>query len=52
LGYVVGLQTAVFAYARKDADRERMQRNVDWLLANRTANGWTYGERSAYLWPS
>ena len=33
--YVVGLQTMVFAEAGRTEDRERIQRNVDWLLAAR-----------------
>jgi hypothetical protein len=45
--YVVGLQTMVFALARQGVDRERIQRNVDWLLAARLADGWTYGKVGA-----
>ena len=45
--YVVGLQTMVFALARQPVDRERLQRNVDWLLAARLADGWTYGKVGA-----
>ncbi len=45
--YVVGLQTMVFALAREGVDRERIQRNVDWLLAARLADGWTYGKVGA-----
>jgi hypothetical protein len=41
--YVVGLQTMVFAQAGYGVDRERIQRNVDWLLAARGRRGWTYG---------
>lgn len=40
--YVVGLQTMVFALAGYPEDRERIQRNVDWLVDARVANGWTY----------
>lgn len=42
--YVVSLQTMVFALAGHGVDRERIQRNVDWLLAARLPNGWTYGK--------
>ncbi|HZY88730.1 MAG TPA: hypothetical protein VFE78_28155, partial [Gemmataceae bacterium] len=45
--YVVGLQTMVFALARQPVDRERIQRNVDWLLAARLPEGWTYGKVGA-----
>jgi hypothetical protein len=46
--YVVSLQTMVFAEAGKSEDRERIQRNVDWLIAARVYDGgklkgWTYG---------
>src|SRR5262249_40197782 len=46
--YVVGLQTMVFCLAGDRQDRERIQRNVDWLLRARLASGWSYsgGERS------
>jgi hypothetical protein len=45
--YVVALQTAVFASAGRDEDRERIQRNVDWLVATMVkegerCRGWTY----------
>jgi Domain of unknown function (DUF4159) len=45
--YVVGLQTMVFAEAGLPQDRERIQRNVDWLIAARVTDGgqlrgWTY----------
>jgi hypothetical protein len=45
--YVVGLQTMVFALARQPVDRERIQRNVDWLIKARLQNngklvGWGY----------
>ncbi len=42
--YVVALQTMVFALAGYPEDRERIQRNVDWLLRTRRADGWGYGE--------
>jgi hypothetical protein len=47
--YVVGLQTMVFALAGQAEDKERIQRNVDWLVAARVMNGdnlagWTYGK--------
>jgi hypothetical protein len=46
--YVVGLQTMVFAAAGFNEDRERIQRNVDWLLQSRVYAGaqfvgWSYG---------
>jgi hypothetical protein len=45
--YVVGLQTMVFAAAGQNEDKERIQRNVDWLIAARMMSGkdllgWTY----------
>lgn len=48
--YVVGLQTMVYATAGKDVDRERIQRNVDWLVQSRVMNGgelegWGYSPR-------
>jgi hypothetical protein len=43
--YVVALQTLVFARAGQPADRERIQRNVDWLLESRKPDGWSYGGR-------
>lgn len=42
--YVVALQTMVFARAGFPVDRDRIQRNVDWLVKTRKANGWTYGD--------
>jgi hypothetical protein len=47
--YVVGLQTMVFAAAGRDEDRERVQRNVDWLVKTRVYTGrdfmgWSYGK--------
>lgn len=41
--YVVALQTMVYAQAGQAVDRERIQRNVDWLIAAKSANGWSYG---------
>lgn len=46
--YVVALQTMVFAEAGKSEDRERIQRNVNWLLSTRVMEGgrllgWSYG---------
>ncbi len=49
--YVVSLQTMVYALAARPEDRERIQENVDWLLAARIKNndvkerGWGYGGR-------
>jgi hypothetical protein len=40
--YVVGLQTMVFVLAGQNADRERIARNVKWLLDARLSDGWTY----------
>jgi hypothetical protein len=42
--YVVGLQTMVFAQAGYPEDLKLIQRNVDWLLQARLANGWSYGK--------
>ena len=41
--YVVALQTMVFAQAGDGQDRERIQRNVDWLVKTKGVNGWSYG---------
>ncbi len=46
--YVVGLQTMVFTAIGRSEDRERVQRNVDWLVQNRVFKGgqfvgWSYG---------
>jgi hypothetical protein len=41
--YVVALQTMVFVQAGFPVDRDRIKRNVDWLLRSRIARGWTYG---------
>src|SRR5437870_5225131 len=45
--YEVGLQTMVFAEAGRIQDRERIQRNVNWLIdamvkRNGECRGWTY----------
>lgn len=45
--YVVGLQTMVYCLAGHNEDRERIKRNVDWLVQARVMNGkelrgWTY----------
>jgi hypothetical protein len=51
--YVVSLQTMVFAEARRNEDRERIQRNVNWLVRAMARDnqghclGWTYGDASA-----
>ena len=47
--YVVGLQTMVFAVAGRAEDKERIQRNADWLIKNRVFRekqfvGWSYGK--------
>ncbi|MFN4258637.1 MAG: DUF4159 domain-containing protein [Gemmataceae bacterium] len=49
--YVVGLQTMAFAEAGQPEDWQRIQRNVDWLLAARVYRGkeftgWSYTQRS------
>ncbi len=41
--YVVALQTMVFARAGEAVDRERIQRNVDWLIKTKGDYGWSYG---------
>lgn len=48
--YVVALQTMAFAEAGYNEDKERIQRNVNWLLAARVIQrgalqGWGYGMR-------
>lgn len=43
--YVVSLQTMAFCLARQNEDRERIQRNVKWLLDSRLPDGWTYAPR-------
>jgi hypothetical protein len=40
--YVVALQTMVFARAGMAVDRERIQRNADWLCSAHLPDGWTY----------
>jgi hypothetical protein len=47
--YVVGLQTMVYTLAGQDEDKERIQKNADWLLKERMYvdglfGGWTYSE--------
>jgi hypothetical protein len=47
--YVVSLQTMAFAEAGCNEDKERIQKNVDWLIrtmlrADGKCMGWTYGE--------
>ena len=51
--YVVGLQTMVFAVAGRAEDKERIQRNADWLVKNRVFRekrfvGWSYGKGRNY----
>jgi hypothetical protein len=41
--YIVALQTMVYSQAGQAVDRERIQRNVDWLIAAKAPNGWSYG---------
>src|SRR5262249_49134051 len=47
--YVVGLQTMVYALAGQEEDKERIQKNAEWLLKERVYvngqfGGWTYSE--------
>ena len=44
--YTVSLQTMVYVLAGRPEDRDRIQENVDWLLAARIpkTGGWTYGK--------
>jgi len=49
--YVVSLQTMVFAEVGRNEDRERIQRNVDWLIGARVMDGtkcrgWSYRHRA------
>ena len=44
--YTVGLQTMVYCLARQPQDRDRIQRNVDWLKSAKLKDGWSYGERA------
>jgi hypothetical protein len=51
--YVVGLQTMVFAAAGRNEDRERIQRNADWLIEaafDRRGGfaGWSYGKKNGF----
>jgi hypothetical protein len=47
--YVVGLQTMVYAQAGLEEDRQRIQRNVDWLIAARGPLGWSYNKTQVNL---
>ncbi len=40
--YQVSLQTMVFALAGQPEDKDRIQRNVNWLLKARNPAGWSY----------
>src|SRR5581483_3317988 len=40
--YVVALQTMAFAQAGEAEDRERIQRNVQWLIEAQKDTGWGY----------
>lgn len=44
--YTVALQTMVYALAGHPEDRERIQDNIDWIMAARIpkTGGWTYGK--------
>ena len=44
--YTVGLQTMVYCLAKQPQDRDRIQRNVDWLKSAKLKDGWSYGERA------
>jgi hypothetical protein len=51
--YVVGLQTMVFAAAGRAEDKERIQRNAEWLIKSRVWRdrqfvGWSYGKGRNY----
>jgi hypothetical protein len=51
--YVVGLQTMVFAAAGRPEDRERIQRNADWLIEAAFDKrggfaGWSYGNKRGF----
>jgi hypothetical protein len=41
--YVVSLQTMAFIRGKQAVDRERISRNVKWLLKARGPDGWGYG---------
>lgn len=47
--YTVALQTMVYALAGHPEDRDRIQENVDWIMAARIpkTGGWTYGKPDA-----
>jgi hypothetical protein len=52
--YVVALQTMVFAETGRNEDRERIQRNVNWLIEAAIKDGglwrgWTYGLRRGHI---
>ncbi len=40
--YIVALQTMAFAHAGEGKDRERIQRNVQWLIEAQQDSGWSY----------
>ncbi len=42
--YVVALQTMVYAQAGQPIDRERIQKNIHWLVVHQKPTGWGYGE--------
>jgi hypothetical protein len=42
--YVVALQTMVYSQAGQAVDRERIQKNIDWLVAHHKPTGWGYGD--------
>src|SRR5258708_4105866 len=42
--YTVSLQTMAFAQPGQNEDKQRIQRNVQWLLDARTKDGWTYNK--------
>jgi hypothetical protein len=44
--YVVALQTMVYSQAGQAVDRERIQKNIDWLVAHQKPTGWGYGDDS------
>jgi hypothetical protein len=52
--YVVALQTMVFAELGRNEDRERIERNVKWLIDKRLMDGkicrgWNYGKHSSMI---
>jgi len=46
--YTVGLQTMVFCLARQPQDKDRIQRNVDWLTKAKAKDGWTYTDKANF----